>query len=726
MQPWTLPVQESSSFVAREQLRLIEMICARPDMRLLCAGLRFDRDSQLDVPFRVLSETHVLLAPSVLTNSAVAVLHMRFAAELVMLGRLGGPSPGPEARMARALLALKATVFLWQQMTEAERAACAAESAGWLHPGLRLVSGAALASCNTVLAAAIARDLRPILALELGTGEGIASIKFDSARLSKCVRNLFTRVGELAAPTEAILLQGADDRLLLDPASGRNGYGVSSRPQPQALAFASSTASSISVAAYDALEGLRQSLIMDALRGRHTGRLRRERDQIRSRVLEFCGLDARSGATAILTPSGTDTEYYALWLASAGGTKEIVNIVIAPDETGSGVIHAAAGRNFSTCSPWLKVVKKGEPVEGFSTGQTRVANVAVRDQEGRPRTIAALDAEVAALVQGVVEGGAHCLVHLLDCSKTGLGGPSLSVLRTLRARYDAALDVVVDACQMRVGRAALRHYLDEGFMVALTGSKFLAGPPFAGALVVPRAIARRTRSLPALPAGFAAYTCQADWPAEWRAIHRALPARNNVGLLFRWTAALVEYHAWDTLSAKAKDRAAEQFGSAVIQAIVESRSARLIEPAVFQRDVVEPQATWYQRPTIFPFVVFRPQKGIAGIPLDLLEARRIHRWLNMDIADLLPQSARDDERRIAKVECHIGQPVKLGWPGGITVGALRISLDARIMVRLAAGGGAIDAPTTRSELGAPRFVLAKVDLIAKYFDHLSAGQPESA
>ena len=65
----------------------------------------------------------------------------------------------------------------------------------------------------------------------------------------------------------------------------------------------------------------------------------------------MCGAADLPGVEVVLTPSGTDGEYAALHLARGGSNRALVNIVIAPEETGSGVLAAAQGRHFSHVTP---------------------------------------------------------------------------------------------------------------------------------------------------------------------------------------------------------------------------------------------------------------------------------------------------------------------------------------------------------------------------------------
>jgi hypothetical protein len=56
----------------------------------------------------------------------------------------------------------------------------------------------------------------------------------------------------------------------------------------------------------------------------------------------------------------------------------------------------------------------------------------------------------------------------------------------------------------------------------------------------------------------------------------------------------------------------------------------------------------------------------------------LYRLLNQDISALLPQAA-DDELRIARQACHIGQPVKVMYHNQQPSAVVRISLGSRII-----------------------------------------------
>jgi hypothetical protein len=156
-------------------------------------------------------------------------------------------------------------------------------------------------------------------------------------------RDRFHQLHALAAPLEQLLRAGGGSRLEVDPATGLNAYGCAPHPRPEALAFGSSTASSVSPQAYAAAEALRQELIGAARTGDFEGALDEAIAAIRRGILEACGAADLAGVEVVLTPSGTDAEYAALHLARAAPDRPLVNIVIAPEETGSGVARGGAG-----------------------------------------------------------------------------------------------------------------------------------------------------------------------------------------------------------------------------------------------------------------------------------------------------------------------------------------------------------------------------------------------
>ena len=291
---------------------------------------------------------------------------------------------------------------------------------------------------------------------------------------------------------------------------------MAARPgrSPEALAFASSTASDdLGAAPMRAVEATRQSLLRAGLEGCLAGALA-DADRTRSRPScwrpsELAGL----GAEAILLPSGTDGEYAALQIARRRAAERLVNIVVAPDETGSGVLEAARGCHFATETPRGAGGPQGRAAGRAGPATITVETVEIRAADGTPAALGAIDAEVVALAEQALAAGARCLVHLLDASKTGLAAPGRDALERLCARHPAS-ESRCWSMPARCGSiwSACARDLGRGWMVLLTGSKFMIGPAFSGALLLPPRLAADLTGRDPLPAGFGQYFAGPEWP----------------------------------------------------------------------------------------------------------------------------------------------------------------------------------------------------------------------
>ncbi len=693
---------------------MIELVCRRPELRLSTIAVTITVDPKLRLPFKAQDGDQIVLGKIALDDPSLLALYLRHALELTLLQRLIGGASNADQAIAVALLACHTAALYLRLMIERERDICEAHLPGWL--------GKAFALSKRPFAAP-ARDLACLIAplLELQGDDAAASdIEQRITRAPAVFDQLFQNVVDLAVPAEHLLASGGDARLTLDPKTGLNAYGCSPRPRPWAITFASSTATSISDLAYREVERLRQDLISAAAIGNREAVLRSKVEAVKRSLLAFCGADDLADAEVILSTSGTDAELYTLYFALAGTGEPLVNIVIALDETGSGVADAARGRHFAPTTAFGATVEPGKPLEHFTQGCVRLETVAARCPDGSLRPIAEIDREVERLVEVALGEGARCLVHLLDCSKTGWGAPSFEVL----CRLAATADIVVDACQMRIGPKSLRVYLDAGFMVQVTGSKFFTGPPFSGALVLPPAIVARTRRLGRLPASFRDYTGRLEWPGDWDRICQGLPERTNLGLLARWTAALWEMRAFHVVPRDEQVQILAAFGDAVRDAMAASDTVEYCVVPHFRRRG-SPAEGWDHLTTIFPFIVFGRADTGERVALSYDQARQVYTWLNRDIANLLPAEATGRERRIAARRCHIGQPVKIDRRGCESVGALRLCAGARIVsgVSFDPALGASPGERLRREIDDARLVFDKIGLIVKHWQALnSAGE----
>jgi hypothetical protein len=369
-----------------------------------------------------------------------------------------------------------------------------------------------------------------------------------------------------------LIASGGDERIWPDPVTRRNRYGVPATPAPDELWLSSSTASPVSprgwTAAQDALQRLAEP-------GRQT--IAAWFDQLRGRLLALYGAP---GAAAVLAASGTETEMVALSLALALAGGPVVNIVVAPAETGSGVPDAAQGLHFLGRASLGDAVAKGARLAGWEAAQVALEAIEIRHADGVLRAAADVDQEAALRVERAVSGGAFALLHVLDASKTGHGGVSRAAAARILARYPGRALVVVDACQLRCSAAQVRRDLEDGFAVMVTGSKFAGGPAFCGALLLPEPMVDKLARARVRAAPLAPYSAALDWPQRLRrsaGIGLSQPA--NLGLGLRWTAALAEIEAYEAIPAPWRVAVLTEFDRAVRSRVAADKGLALIDPA---------------------------------------------------------------------------------------------------------------------------------------------------
>jgi len=459
---------------------------------------------------------------------------------------------------------------------------------------------------------------------------------------------------------EQLLTSGGDERIAIDAATGRNRYGIPRGKACDEAWFSSSTATAISSRGYDAALDAYRS-IMEPGDARS---IPAWFGSIRARLTRLFGCE---GTDIVFAASGTELELIALGLARSILRPPLLNLVVAPGETGRGVLLAAAGRHFLGSAPFRAIVTCGAPLEGFATPETLTASVEIRDQSGTPLSPDRIDSEVIREVEASIAGGRSVLIHLLDCSKTDRSGPRRSTASALLARYAGQVLVVVDSCQLRCAPEQIRADLRAGFMVMISGSKFAAGPPFAGAILLPQGIVDQVRDLH-LPPGLRAYTAAEDWPVAWRG--QAWPqfaAAGNVGAGLRWEAALAELEKLFALPVAFRNSVATAFAHAVEKHVQENPALALVDQ--ISADDCRPNRT------IFSVVTAAPERTS-------LASEAVYRALMRPRPD-------DPVAGSLKRVFHVGQPVSIGPRS-----ALRVCLSASHIVDAAevtAKDGTFDA-----------------------------------
>jgi len=458
-----------------------------------------------------------------------------------------------------------------------------------------------------------------------------------------------------------LLTSGGDSRIVCN-ADGQNKYGCLPSPEPDVFAYGSSTASTITPGAFTAVERLRLRLLRAMRADDAASVYARELTRVRTELGDLCELS--SPVDIIFAASGTDLHLIAAQLANDATSPGLLAVMIEPAETGSGVPAALAGQHFDNRTALGKAV---EPGAGFFGGEgIEVVTVANRAADGTPRAAAIIDAEVFALVVKAANSGRRVLLQLVDVSKTGMIAPSLNCALELRRRFPDLVNVLVDACQFRVAPSTLRAYLQAGFWVAITGSKFVGGPAFSGALLLPETAAQPLRTH-VLPPAIGDYSARADWPAGWTARY-ALADAANFGLLLRWEAALAELRAFRALPEAAVKSFVETFAMKMQQRLSSDPSFQLLPvPAIDRRPLVNP-SSWDHAPTIFPFMLRRD-----GMPLKREETARVYTLLQQENGDAGASA-------LAAQRCRLGQPVQCGVVNGTPVSALRLCVSIPLIV----------------------------------------------
>ena len=620
----------------------------QPELRLLLDGLDVRSDAALADPFILPAAGRIVLGAPILAAAGDSLFQLRHAIELGWLAAVAEP---PLAALAAARCAALAVAMETDGGTGVSLPAWVAPMTSRTAPDL---------SITRLVWARLARH-QPSVVYQALTAAAYQRLVDSWA---------------LLGPTEWLMEQGGDARLATDPFTGLNGYGCSHRPRPWAVTFASSTASSSSERGYLGAEAARRRMIAASFKDSAGEAVAAEAERVRQALTHHFLLPPDTAV--VLAASGTDSELIALALAGAAEDRPVTNILLAPEETGSGVPLAARGRHFAIDTARGGSVPKGETVAGFRDDTSLVA-IAVRRPDGGVRPAAAVDAECVAAVSAAIAAGRRPVLHILDVSKTGLRAPSMTCAMALTARYGAAIDVVVDACQTRLNPGTVRDYVGRGWIVQITGSKFFTGPPFSGALLAPATVAARLATHP-LPPGLELYSGKPEWPRAQQGLDSLLPTGNH-GLVTRWQAALAEMQAFADVPAARRRAVLHRFVGHVDRCISETYGL----VGVNHQPPGENPVDWDATETIRCFAIRRMAVAI-GVPgpldqedcLDLAMARKIYVWLNADLWPALEDQASLSDQPVLRRRCHIGQPVAV-FIDGRPAAALRVSAGARLV-----------------------------------------------
>jgi hypothetical protein len=498
---------------------------------------------------------------------------------------------------------------------------------------------------------------------------------------------------DLFATLDDLLACGGDPRLMIDPISRCNDYGCGLMPSPQTWSFASSTASAISERGYDraglAREELMRLAIAVGLEQALETRIEEMREELKAHLALAADVDV------VFSPSGTDSQLHALFLGRRLLGEGLTTIIVGSDQTGSGTAYTARGRHFNRFTASGMTVRKDTPIAGLS-GDCIALPLA--DATGvRPR--ADIDLAVLAAIETAIARGAPVLLQVMDASKLGWRAPSSACLDEIARRWPDRVQVVVDACQTRLGRPRLRACLDRGYMVLVTGSKFFGGPAFSGALLVPSRLARSIDGGEGNAAGIADYANRSDWPKRWR-LRSQFASRANLGQWLRWEAALEEIGAYYRVPDAWRARALREFRAGIENLIAVSPSLRLIGSEPKAADIDDDE---FREATIFPFIVQGNHRQFSSH-----ECRVLHGALAQDLSEVIGRSASD--RDLAARRCLVGQPVRIERSDGAPAAALRLCAGARLVTETWAPNADVAERNLQAELDCAAEVVAKIEL----------------
>ena len=274
--------------------------------------------------------------------------------------------------------------------------------------------------------------------------------------------------------------------------------------------------------------------------------------------------------------------------------------------------------------------------------------------------------------------GIRPMVHLVHRSKTGLIAPPWSELKEALQGLRNQVDIIVDACQARIDPSLLNEYLAEGAMVLWTGSKFIGGAPFSGALMVPPALSERARNKTSLPKGLGDFFTRSEWPDEWKGADNILPFKENFGLLLRCESALFELERLISMPETLSETVINSFYDSVLTMARDSEIFELLAPHPMGREISACTNHPFEKEMIFTLAInaSHPQ---TGEPLTHEDARDLYRYLFSDLS-----FKRTGEEYVLSSIIHVGQPVK-GFPlgGGKWRATLRLALGAPMINSIA-------------------------------------------
>lgn len=347
-------------------------------------------------------------------------------------------------------------------------------------------------------------------------------------------------------------MSGGDDRLDLDPRTGRNKYHIGFKHYDSLLQRGSCTANAVNS---DSLADVEYGY--ELLQEKGFSYVRRKQIE---RIYNLLGKDSKDNFDLFFAPSGSDLAYVPLLVAQIlYESRQITSLTSCPEELGSGTKLAVAGKYFYSKNQTGQKKLKEAPV--FS-------NLKIRSKSFPARTTAGKIIDQQALLQRALEEDTTDvkICNLVVGSKSGIED-NLNVIDPDRDR----VVWTVDLCQLRNPANLIHRLLDRNCLILLTGSKFFQAPPFCGLMLIPKKLSRRIeQSTYMIDPGFSQLFAREDLPITWTHVRGSFESFQNAGLLLRWEAAIGEMERFDQINRKRRNALIRSWYTFVSKLIEES------------------------------------------------------------------------------------------------------------------------------------------------------------
>lgn len=477
-------------------------------------------------------------------------------------------------------------------------------------------------------------------------------------------------IENLAKPTEYLLMSGGDLRLNIDEIDLLNKYGCRPFPRPDAFTFASSTGTSVSNFAFDKTDKIRSVLIRNSFKYGFKNATIAFSESLKNNLRKIFKLNDE--CEIIFSPSGTDSSLQIAAITQITSDKDITHILVASDETGSGVASALKGCHFENTTALNYPVRKGDIIEGFR--DIDLIKIPFRDENGVLKSASQLDDEVYAAIAKTTELDRHVVLHTMDQSKLGCKSPSDAFIQKLNTFENLSMQIIVDGSQLRLDPKDIQNYLNKGYIVTITGSKYFTGPPYAGALLLPKGVNKLIQSAKnKLPEGLTQYYNHSDWPKSWFCSND-LSEGYNYGSYMRWNAAIVEMDRYYKTPVLYRNMGIEMFCNFIEESVKEATFLELIYDDKTKTNSYNSKEFGIRNiRTIFPFFILKNNQTLS-----VDNVKKLYTLLNSDLSAQFEDSSLEIIR-LAAQKCHIGQAVNVKYGNAIESAVLRISLGARVI-----------------------------------------------